>query len=157
MPQRLQELGNQEERRQAARDMLPEIQERVGALRERVDRFTEPPQITMPEPRVEPPVQEVLDRAPKGQLAIIEQQRQEEMERTRQERETAREERKTLTERLGDVFDRTPMEDKIRDERKAMGIQEQLTKQQQQLTKIEELSNTATQLTEQRDAAIGAV
>jgi len=38
-----------------------------------------------------------------------------------------------------------------------MGVQEQLTKQQQQLTKIEELSNTATQLIEQRDTAIGLI
>jgi len=120
MPQRLQELGNlpMEERKNVARDMLPEIQQRVADLRQRVDRFTEPPQITTPEPRVEPPVQEILDRAPRGQLAIIEQQRQEDLERLRQERESAKEERKTLTERLGQVFDRTSMEDKVRDERK---------------------------------------
>ena len=159
MPQRLQELGNlpMEERRNVARDMLPEIQQRVADLRQRVDRFAEPPQITTPEPRIEPPAQEILDRAPRGQLAIIEQQRQEDLERIRQERESAREERKTLTERLGQVFDRTSMEDKVRDERQAMGVQEQLTRQQQQLTKIEELSNTATHLIEQRDAAIGLI
>jgi len=117
------------------------------------------PALKVPEPVSDiKSAQTIFDKTPATWLEEQEQRRQGEIERLDKEREAAKEERTGLKDKLGDFFKGLgSAEDKVREEREALGVPESLKGQQTAIENIKRLSESAVGLMTQRDNALAAM
>jgi len=166
--EQIQETDTAEVQRQELLGQLRDTRqslERIQEIRQRSDAQI----VESPVPEITPP--DEYDIAPTGALAIldaapspeqelqaIQEREQQRLQQVETERADIREEREGLVDRLRDVWDRIrPTEDIVREERRAMGVDTMLQKQQSLLRDIDSMVQNANSLIDRRDAAIGMV